>query len=155
MDAINRVACNDGDFMGAFRQNVIRVIGSYRKEQELDEYDEKIKKKHDQMMVLIEENAKVGINNEHFDCKYREIVEEIEMLKEKQKTFRNRRRLAEQHDQHPKDMDNFLQNQPSRMMEFDNDLVRRLIGSIKVESEKNLVIHFQSGIVMEQEKGNK
>ncbi len=151
MDAINRIASNDGDFVGAFRQNVIRVIGSYGKEQEPDEYDEKIKEKQDQMMVLIEENAKAGVYNEHFDRKYREISEEIEALKEKQKTFRNHRRLAEQHDQRLKDMDNFLQNQSSRMMEFDNDLVRRLIGSIKVESEKDLVMQFQSGIVMEQE----
>ena len=78
-------------------------------------------------------------------------IQQGEALKEKQKTFRNHRRLAEQHDQRLKDMDNFLQNQSSRMMEFDNDLVRRLIGSIKVESEKDLVIQFQSGIVMEQE----
>ena len=38
------------------------MIGSYGKEQEPDEHDdEKIKEKQDQMMVLIEENAKAGI----------------------------------------------------------------------------------------------
>ena len=31
------------------------------------------------------------------------------------------------------------------------DLVRRLIGSIKVESENKLIIQLQSGVVMEQE----
>lgn len=35
--------------------------------------------------------------------------------------------------------------------EFDNDLVRRLIASIKVVSADKLIIQFQSGIVMEQE----
>lgn len=35
--------------------------------------------------------------------------------------------------------------------EFDNDLVRRLISTIKVESSEKLLIQFQSGIVMEQE----
>ena len=29
MEAINKITCNDGEFVGAFRQNVIRVIGSY------------------------------------------------------------------------------------------------------------------------------
>lgn len=29
MEAINRIIRGDGDFVGAFRQNVIRVIGSY------------------------------------------------------------------------------------------------------------------------------
>lgn len=45
MDTINRITRGDGDFVGAFRQNVIRVIGSYNGEQEPDEYDEKSKKK--------------------------------------------------------------------------------------------------------------
>lgn len=29
MEAIHRITRNEGDFVGAFRQNVIRVIGSY------------------------------------------------------------------------------------------------------------------------------
>lgn len=45
MEAINRITRGDGDFVGAFRQNVIRVIGSYGGEQEPDEYDEKSKKR--------------------------------------------------------------------------------------------------------------
>ena len=45
MEAIHRITRNDGDFVGAFRQNVIRVIGSYGKEQEPDEYEDKIKAK--------------------------------------------------------------------------------------------------------------
>ena len=32
MEAINRITRGDGDFVGAFRQNVIRVIGSYNGE---------------------------------------------------------------------------------------------------------------------------
>lgn len=33
MEAIHRITRNEGDFVGAFRQNVIRVIGSYGREQ--------------------------------------------------------------------------------------------------------------------------
>ncbi len=36
----------------------------------------------------------------------------------------------------------------------DNDLVRRLVASIKVISADRIQIQFQSGIVMEQEIGN-
>jgi site-specific DNA recombinase len=48
-------------------------------------------------------------------------------------------------------MDSFLQSQTYNIPEFDNDLVRRLIASIKVVSAEKLIIQFQSGIVMEQE----
>lgn len=39
----------------------------------------------------------------------------------------------------------------SRIPEFDNDLVRRLIASIKVISAEKLLVQFQSGIILEQE----
>ena len=47
----------------------------------------------------------------------------------------------------------FTDQQPStcQIPEFDYDLVRRLISTIKVESSEKLLIQFQSGIVMEQE----
>ena len=45
MEAIHRITRNDGDFVGAFRQNVIRVIGSYGREHQSDEYSDQIKAK--------------------------------------------------------------------------------------------------------------
>ena len=151
MEAINRINCNDGDFVGAFRQNVIRVIGSYGKGQEPDEYDEKIKEKQEEMVALITENASVGAYTDEFDERYRRIAEEISTLKEAQIEARRKKKLATSYEQRVKDMDSFLQDQIYRIPEFDNDLVRRLISTIKVVSAEKLIIQFQSGIVMEQE----
>lgn len=151
MAAIQKIACNDGDFIGAFRQNVIRIIGNYGKEQETDEYDEKIKEKQEEMVGLIAENAKEGTYSDVFDRRYRKIAEEINELKEKQSQYRKNRRLAENYEKRVTDVENFLQNQSYNIPEFDNDLVRRLVSSIKVVSAEKLIIQFQSGIVMEQE----
>lgn len=151
MEAINRITCNDGDFVGAFRQNVIRVIGSYSGEQEPDEYDEKIKEKEEEMVALIAENARVGSYTDEFDERYRRIAEESTTLKEEQIETRRKKKLAASYEQRLKDMDSFLEKQTCQIPEFDNDLVRRLIASIKVVSAEKLIIQFQSGIVMEQE----
>ena len=151
MEAINRITCNDGDFVGAFRQNVIRVIGSYGGEQEPDEYDEKIKEKEEEMVALIAENARVGSYTDQFDERYRRIAEEITTLKEEQIEVRRKKKLADSYEQRLKDMDSFLEKQTCQIPEFDNDLVRRLIANIKVVSADKLIIQFQSGIVMEQE----
>ena len=151
MEAINRITCNDGDFVGAFRQNVIRIIGSYGKGQEPDEYDEKIKEKQEEMVALITENANVGAYTDEFDERYRRIAEEINKLKEEQIEARRQKKLASSYEQRVKDMDSFLQDQTYQIPEFDNDLVRRLISTIKVVSAEKLIIQFQSGIVMEQE----
>ena len=151
MEAINRITRGDGDFVRAFRQNVIRVIGSYSGEQEPDEYDEKIKEKEAEMVALITENARVGSYTDEFDERYRRIAEEITILKEEQIETRRKKKLADSYEQRLKDMDSFLEKQTCQIPEFDNDLVRRLIASIKVVSAKKLIIRFQSGIVMEQE----
>ena len=151
MEAINRITRGDGDFVGAFRQNVIRVIGSYGGEQEPDEYDEKIKEKEEEMVALIAENAKTGSYTQEFDERYRSIAEEIEILKKEQTEVRKKKRLAESYEQRVKDMDAFIKGSTCQIPEFDNDLVRRLISSIKVVSAEKLIIQFQSGIVMEQE----
>lgn len=151
MSAINRITCNDGDFVGAFRQNVIRVIGNYGLEQEPDEYDDKIKAKQEEMVALIAENAKEGSYTDEFDERYRKIAEEISTLKEEQIEAGRKKKLADNYEQRLRNMDSFLQSQTCQIPEFDNDLVRRLISSIKVVSADKLIIQFQSGIVMEQE----
>ncbi len=48
-------------------------------------------------------------------------------------------------------MDAFIRESTCQILEFDNDLVRRLIANIKVVSADKLLIQFQSGIIMEQE----
>lgn len=87
MEAIHRITRNEGDFVGAFRQNVIRVIGSYGREQQSDEYSDQIKAKQEEMVAQIAENAKVRDYTQEFDEQYRKIAEEISTSK---KSRRNR-----------------------------------------------------------------
>lgn len=150
MRAIQQIAAGNGDFVGAFRQNIIRVIGNYGNTEEKDEYDDMIKAKQDEMVALITENAQTGVYNEWFDKRYKAIADEIAELKEKQLETRRRKKLVENYDQRIKEMDDFLQNTSQAIPEFDNDLVRRLISNIKVISADEITIQFKSGIVMNQ-----
>lgn len=151
MEAIHRITRNEGDFVGAFRQNVIRVIGSYGREQQSDEYSDRIKAKQEEMVALIAENAKAGNYTQEFDEQYRRIAEEISALKEEQAESARKKKLAENYEQRVKDMDAFISASTCQIPEFDNDLVRRLIAGIRVITADRIEIQFQSGIVMEQE----
>ena len=122
-----------------------------RKAKENREKEEKIKEKQEEMVALIAENAKTGSYTPEFDERYRIIAEEINALKEAQKTARNEKRMADSYEQRIQDIDHYLSTSTCQIPEFDNDLVRRLISTIKVESSEKLLIQFQSGIVMEQE----
>ena len=149
MEAMQKITGDNGDFVDAFRQNVIRVIGSYKKGP--DEYDEKIKKKQDEMVALVMENAKQGAYTDEFDERYRKISDEINELKEAQKKENVSRRLAENYEQRVNEMDRFLNHTSWQLVEYDDGLVRMLISQIKVISKERLMIQFKSGIVMEQE----
>lgn len=151
MEAIHRITSDDMEFMENFWQNIIHVIGSYGTAKESGEYEEKIKEKQEEMVALIEENAKTGSYTPEFDERYRTIAEEINALKEAQKTARNEKRMADSYEQRIQDIEHYLSTSTCQIPEFDNDFVRWLISTIKVESSEKLLIQFQSGIVMEQE----
>ncbi|EAK9200177.1 recombinase family protein [Listeria monocytogenes] len=150
MTAINSVVENQGEFVGAFRENVIRVIGSYSTRHIPSEYDEQIEKLQGEMLTLIEENAKQGSVNENFDEQYHSIAEKIRELKLKKLKLTQENRLAETFSQRIDDVDHCLKDITSTVGGYDDELVRRLLQSVKVISEDKLEIQFKSGIVMEQ-----
>lgn len=151
MRAINRVAKNDGNFIGAFRQNVMHVIGSYGKTEEDEKYDELIKAKEMEMVALIEEHAKNGTYGSAGDEAFKKIADEINELKERQLEERHRKQLAENYEQRITDMDEFLQENTVKLVEFDNELVRRIVSRINVLSVDRIQIQLKSGIILEEE----
>lgn len=81
MTAINNVVENQGEFVGVFRQNVIRVIGNYSTKNVPTEYDEQIEMLQGCMLALIEKHAKQGAAMEDFEEQYQEIAAGIRELK--------------------------------------------------------------------------
>ncbi len=69
---------------------------------------------------------------------YRTIAEEISALKEELKTAKNEKRMADSYEQRIQDIDHYLSKSTCQIPEFDNDPVRRLISTIKVESSEKL-----------------
>ena len=150
MTAINNVVENRGEFVGAFRENVIRVIGSYSTKNVPTEYDGQIEKLQGEMLALIEENAKQGSITEDFDEQYHRIAEQISDLKQKKLELVREQKMAENFQQRLDDMDACLKKTTCEVREFDNDLVRRLLQSIKAVKDDLIEIQFKSGIVMNQ-----
>ena len=146
----NSVVENRGDFVGAFRENVIQVIGSYSTKNVPTEHDEQIAKLQGDMLTLIEENAKKGSVTDDFDEQYQKIAEQIKELKQKKLDIIKEQKQTANFQQRVNDMDTCLKKVSCEVREFDNDLVRRLLQSIKVISEDTLEIQFKSGIVMKQ-----
>ena len=150
MTAINNVVEDNGDFIGAFRENVIRVMGGYSTKDIPTEYDKQIESLQKEMLTLIEENAKQGAVAEDFDDEYKRISEQINELKKAKLRLVQEKIQAESYGQRLIEMDSTLKTVRPQVREFDEDLVRRLIKTIKVNKGEKLEIQFDSGIVMEQ-----
>jgi uncharacterized protein YutD len=151
MTAVNDVVENQREVVGAFRENVIRVIGNYTTKNIKSEFDERIESLQKQLLDLIEENAKQGAVNEDFDEQYRKIAEEMQELKLKKLQQARGQNITGEQEQRMDGMDYCLRGTSYRVGEFDEDLIRRLILRIKVISESKIEIQFRHGIVMEQE----
>ena len=150
MTAVNSVVEDQGEFVQAFRENVIRIIGSYSAAAEPTEYDSQIEELQKMMMKVIEDSAKAESADEVFDKEYRIIADEIKELKKKKTKVVRERQLAESYDQRMQDMESYMRKTNYLKKEFDDDLVRRLLRAVRVINESKIEIQFQSGIVMIQ-----
>jgi phage host-nuclease inhibitor protein Gam len=150
MTAINNVVENNGKFIGAFRENIIRIIGDHSTKDISTEYDENIENLQKEILSLIEENAKQGAVTEDFDNEYKKISEEINELKKTKIRLIQEKKQDEMYEQRLTEADSTLKTVSPQVRAFDEDLVRRLIETIKVSKGERLEIQFESGIVMEQ-----
>lgn len=148
MKAINKVVENNGDFIGTFRENVIRVIGNYSTKGVTTEYDDQIDALQKQMLTLIEENARQGAVSEEFDEAYRQLSEQINELKQAKIQLVRAQKQAENYAERVDELDKAIKAVNPEVREFDQELVKRLIYSIKVNKGMKITIQFHSGIVM-------
>jgi len=148
MKAINKVVENNGDFIGTFRENVIRVIGNYSTKGVTTEYDEQIDALQKQMLTLIEDNARQGAVSEEFDEAYRKLSEQINELKQAKLQVVRAQKQAENYAERIDELDKAIKTVNPEVRGFDQELVKRLIYSIKVNKGMKITIQFHSGIVM-------
>jgi len=150
MTAINSVVEDQGEFVQAFRENVIRIIGNYSAQAEPTQYDEQIEQLQQEMMRLIEDSAKTECADDAFDKEYRIIADKIKELKKLKTKELKERHLAEIYELRMQDIDGCMKKVNYLKREFDDDLVRRLLQTVRVLSESKIEIQFQSGIVIRQ-----
>ena len=150
MASINSVVEDQGEFVQAFRENVIRIIGNYSTQTEPTEYDEPILRLQQNMMSLIEDSTKSENSVDIFDQQYQIIVNEIKEMKKKKARVIQERNLAERYEQRKQDIDSYMKKVNYLKREFDDDLVRRLLQSIRVINERKIENQFKSGILVQQ-----
>ena len=88
MMAIGKVVEDQGEFVQAFRENVIRIIGSYGNKAKPTEYNTEIQELEKHLMSLIEESAKGNCGEEDFDREYRRVTAHLKELRKRKEQSR-------------------------------------------------------------------
>ena len=150
MTAINNVVEDKGEFVQAFRENVLRVIGNYSTSAELTEYNKQIEVLQQKMLEMIEESAGKQTADEDFDKEYSKIANHMKELKKKKVKNIKECQLADAYEQRVKDMEQYMKKTDYLKREFDDEVVRRLLKTVRVINENKIEIQFQSGIMITQ-----
>lgn len=99
----------------------------------------------DQRMAELQEKLVMCVNK---NAEYEVIANEIDALREKKATVINKDAEQEMLRKRINEMRHFLQTQTSRVTEYDEQMVRRLIEKITVFDDK-LIFEFKSGMSIE------
>lgn len=99
----------------------------------------------DQRMVDLQEKLVMCVNK---NAEYDVLANEIDALREKKAKVINKDAEQEMLRKRINEMRHFLQTQTSRITEYDEQLVRRLISKITVYDDK-LIFEFKSGMTLE------
>ena len=148
--AINLLIDDKDEFIATLTSNIIMVMGKHSKVIDVKAMDGRLEQLKTAMFTLVEKNAKSGIDDVNFDQEYEKISAERKQILKVKNEYTEQKALYDTYNRRANEMQKFLGDKNCTMTEFDNELVRRLIKSIKIVSEDKMIITFKSGIEMEQ-----
>ncbi|XCH80217.1 MAG: recombinase zinc beta ribbon domain-containing protein [Candidatus Dehalobacter alkaniphilus] len=150
MKAINLLIGDKEDFMGTLAFNLQMIMGKHAKVIDILAMDKRLDELKTEMLALVEKNVKSRVNNIDFDEAYEKIAAERKQILKEKNEYTEQQALCDTSRHRVNEMKKFLGDMNCAMTEFDNDLVRRLIQSVKILSKGKIVITFKSGLEMEQ-----
>ena len=149
MNVINSVIYGHKDFTEMLKENMRTVIGENTDMASLEDINVQIDTLQKQMLRYVELNAKAGSNSKAYDSKFEQISREIKDLQKQKKELIEQEKRKVNYTHRVNDMAEFL-DANCEIVQFDNELVRRLIQSVKVVSREKIVVQFKSGQIVER-----
>jgi len=149
MNVINSVIYGYKDFTETLKGNMRTVIGENTEMASLEDINVQIDTLQKQMLRYVELNAKAGANSKAYDSKFEQISKEIKELQKQKKELAGQEKRKANYTHRANGMAEFL-DANCEIVQFDNELVRRLIQSIKVVSREKVVVQFKSGQLVER-----
>ena len=91
-----------------------------------------------------------NVSADYFDDKFKEISDEIKELQETLKRHEQRQMIEQNNNSRMVEISKNLDNADFSLTEYDDALVRQLVDTVKVLSDRKILITFKGGFEMEQ-----
>ena len=150
MKAINEVIDNKANFISTFRTNMLEAIDNYNAEITNSEIDKQIETLEKEMLSFTKRNAKFEPVTKDYEKDYKLLHNEIESLKRQKETNLENIENTKLYEDRLIKANDILNNINTNLLTLDQELVKRLIESIKVKRNNMIEIRFYCGIVVNE-----
>ncbi len=137
--AINNTLSGKDTFLSTLRNNITTVL-TKENDQTLADIDNKLEKLQTELLKLASSNAD-----------YEKVGEEIHRLRDQKRSLMVENANRDELKKRIADMSSFLQEQPTVITEYDEQLVRRLIEKMTIYEDK-FTVEFKSGVTVDVEE---
>lgn len=137
--AINNTLSGKDTFLSTLRNNITTVL-TKENDQTLADIDNKLEELQTELLKLASSNAD-----------YEKVGEEIHRLRDQKQSLMVENANRDELKKRIADMSAFLQEQPTTITEYDEQLVRRLIEKVTVYEDK-FTVEFKSGLAVDVEQ---
>lgn len=150
MKALNTLIEDQDEFTASLLSNIMKVMSQNSSARDVAAMERRLEQLKVEMLTLIEENARSGAADRNFDQAYERIAEERRSLIKACDTYKEQRLLHDTYQQRIGEMKSLLEGKTIAVTEFNPELVRQLVQTVKIVNEDRITILFQSGIEIEQ-----
>lgn len=136
--AINQALCDKDSFLSTLQDNIATII-THESDQALADIDKRLEELQTELLKLATSNAD-----------YDKVGDEIHRLRDQKQKLQLENVNREELKKRIADMSAFLTEQPTALIEYDEQLVRRLIEKVTIYEEK-FTVEFKSGVTVDVE----
>lgn len=134
--AINQTLCDKGAFLVTLQNNIETVL-SHENDQALAGIDTRLQVLQAELLKLASSKAD-----------YEDVADEIYRLREQKQKAQLEDLGRDELKKRIADMSKFLQDQPTALSEYDEQIVRRLIEKVNIYEDK-ITVEFKSGVTVD------
>jgi len=137
--AINQALCDKDSFLSTLQDNIATII-THESDQALADIDKRLEELQTELLKLATSNAD-----------YDKVGDEIHRLRDQKQKLQLENVNREELKKRIADMSAFLTEQPTALIEYDEQLVRRLIEKVTIFEDK-FAVEFKSGMTVDVEE---